>query len=77
MSLLVLVVDDEPDVEVLFRQQFRHDLREGRFTMNLLNRGTWRVHDSFRLGQQLQTCNPGHARREARARERHRHLGCG
>jgi CheY-like chemotaxis protein len=23
----------EPDVEVLFRQQFRHDLRAGRFTM--------------------------------------------
>jgi CheY-like chemotaxis protein len=31
--LLILVVDDEPDVEVLFRQQFRHDLRAGRFTM--------------------------------------------
>ena len=30
---LVLVVDDEPDVEVLFRQQFRRDLRSGRFTM--------------------------------------------
>ena len=33
MSLLILVVDDEPDVELLFRQQFRRDLREGRFTM--------------------------------------------
>ena len=33
MSLLILVVDDEADVEVLFRQQFRHDLRAGRFTM--------------------------------------------
>ncbi len=33
MTVLVLVVDDEPDVEVLFRQQFRHDLRAGRFTM--------------------------------------------
>ena len=33
MKLLILVVDDEPDVEVLFRQQFRHDLRAGRFTM--------------------------------------------
>jgi CheY-like chemotaxis protein len=30
---LVLVVDDEPDVEVLFRQQFRRDLRTDRFTM--------------------------------------------
>ena len=34
MSLLILVVDDEPDVEVLFRQQFRRDLRAGRFTMD-------------------------------------------
>ncbi len=33
MKLLILVVDDEPDVEMLFRQQFRHDLRAGRFTM--------------------------------------------
>jgi CheY-like chemotaxis protein len=31
--LLILVVDDEPDVELLFRQQFRRDLRAGRFTM--------------------------------------------
>jgi CheY-like chemotaxis protein len=27
------VVDDESDVEMLFRQQFRRDLRAGRFTM--------------------------------------------
>ena len=33
MNPLVLVVDDEPDVEMLFRQQFRRDLRAGRFTM--------------------------------------------
>ena len=33
MSVLILVVDDEPDVEVLFRQQFRRDLRTGRFVM--------------------------------------------
>jgi CheY-like chemotaxis protein len=33
VSLLILVVDDEPDVEVLFRQQFRRDLRADRFTM--------------------------------------------
>ena len=31
--MLILVVDDEPDVEVLFRQQFRRDLRAGRFSM--------------------------------------------
>ena len=33
MKLLILVVDDEPDVEMLFRQHFRRDLRAGRFTM--------------------------------------------
>jgi CheY-like chemotaxis protein len=33
VTLLVLVVDDEPDVEILFRQQFRRELRSGRFTM--------------------------------------------
>jgi CheY-like chemotaxis protein len=33
MSQLILVVDDEPDVEVLFRQHFRRDLRAGRFIM--------------------------------------------
>jgi CheY-like chemotaxis protein len=33
VNMLILVVDDEPDVEFLFRQQFRHDLRAGRFTM--------------------------------------------
>jgi CheY-like chemotaxis protein len=33
LNLLILVVDDEPDVEVLFRQQFRRDLRTGRFSM--------------------------------------------
>ena len=34
MSILVLVVDDEPDVEALFRQQFRRDLRAERFIMD-------------------------------------------
>jgi hypothetical protein len=33
VTLLVLVVDDEPDVEVLFRQHFRRELRNGRFIM--------------------------------------------
>lgn len=34
MSVLVLVVDDEPDVEELFRQQFRRDLRAQRFSID-------------------------------------------
>jgi CheY-like chemotaxis protein len=37
VSILVLVVDDEPDVEALFRQQFRRDLRAQRFMMDFAN----------------------------------------
>jgi CheY-like chemotaxis protein len=33
MSGLILVVDDEPDVADLFRQQFRKELRDSRFVM--------------------------------------------
>ena len=33
MSILILVVDDEPDLETLFRQWFRKDIRAGRFEM--------------------------------------------
>ncbi|TGT63714.1 response regulator [Mesorhizobium sp. M00.F.Ca.ET.170.01.1.1] len=40
MTLLILVVDDEPDVEALFKQQFRHDLRDGRFTMEFAPSGS-------------------------------------
>ena len=36
MNLLILVVDDEPDVEVLFGQQFRRDHRSGRFNMEFV-----------------------------------------
>ena len=39
MTLLVLVVDDEPDVEMLFRQHFRRDLRAGRFIMEFAQSG--------------------------------------
>ena len=31
MSVYILVVDDEPDVEALFRQQVRRDLKSERF----------------------------------------------
>jgi len=37
VTVLVLVVDDEPDVEALFRQQFRRDLRAQRFAMDFAN----------------------------------------
>ena len=34
MTVRVLVVDDESDVEELFRQQFRRELRAGRFVLD-------------------------------------------
>ena len=37
--VLVVETDDEPDVELLFRQQFRRDLRDGRFTMDFAQSG--------------------------------------
>jgi CheY-like chemotaxis protein len=39
VSVLILVVDDESDVEMLFRQQFRRDLRAGRFNMDFAQSG--------------------------------------
>jgi len=39
VTLLILVVDDEPDVEALFRQQFRRDLTNGRFVMEFVLSG--------------------------------------
>jgi len=37
VDIMVLVVDDEPDVEALFRQEFRRDLRAQRFMMDFAN----------------------------------------
>jgi CheY-like chemotaxis protein len=39
VTLLILVVDDEPDVQLLFRQRFRQDLKKGRFTMEFTDSG--------------------------------------
>ena len=51
MSLLILVVDDEPDVELLFRQQFRHDLRAGRFTMEFAQSASHGASTHYRCRQ--------------------------
>ena len=34
MTVRLLVVDDEPDVEALFRQQFRREVREGIYKLD-------------------------------------------
>lgn len=56
MSLLILVVDDEPDVELLFRQQFRRDLRNGRFAIEFSQSGQdalQRISDADTANQSL------------------------
>ena len=39
MSTSILVVDDEPDVALLFRQRFRREVREGTYVMHFANSG--------------------------------------
>ena len=38
MTVRVLVIDDEPDIELLFRQQFR-EVREGRYVLDFAHSG--------------------------------------
>jgi len=39
MSVSILVVDDEPDVALLFRQQFRREIRDGTYVMHVASSG--------------------------------------
>jgi len=39
MSVSILVVDDEPDVALLFRQRFRRELRDGTYVMHFAHSG--------------------------------------
>src|ERR1700720_215908 len=39
MSVSILVVDDEPDAALLFRQRFRREAREGTYVMHFANSG--------------------------------------
>jgi CheY-like chemotaxis protein len=39
MSVSILVVDDEPDVALLFRQRFRREAREGTYVMHFAGSG--------------------------------------
>ena len=52
MTLMVLVVDDEPDIEVLFRQQFRRDLRAGRFVMDFVGSAAQALAHVVDVGEQ-------------------------
>jgi CheY-like chemotaxis protein len=39
VSVSILVVDDEPDVALLFRQRFRREVREGTYVIHFANSG--------------------------------------
>ena len=39
MSVSILVVDDEPDVALLFRQRFRREVRDGTYVMHFADSG--------------------------------------
>ncbi|MEM7039445.1 MAG: response regulator, partial [Bacteroidota bacterium] len=39
MSLKILVVDDEPDVEIIFRQKFRRQIRKGEISFVFADHG--------------------------------------
>ena len=52
MTARVLVVDDEPDVEPLFRQQFRREVREGLYRLDFALSGEMAL-------DMLEGCPPG------------------
>ena len=52
MTVRVLVVDDEPDVEPLFRQQFRREVREGLYRLDFALSGETAL-------DMLESCPPG------------------
>jgi CheY-like chemotaxis protein len=39
VTVSILVVDDEPDVALLFRQQFRREVRQGTYVVHIANSG--------------------------------------
>jgi CheY-like chemotaxis protein len=39
MTASILVVDDEPDVAELFRQRFRHEVRQGLYVLHFAHSG--------------------------------------
>ena len=54
MTVRVLVVDDEPDVETLFRQQFRREMRQDHYALDftLSGRAALDILDSH-IGEEI------------------------
>ena len=56
MSVRVLVVDDEPDVETLFRQQFRREAREGLYLLDFALSGDVALESSRAASARRSSC---------------------
>jgi CheY-like chemotaxis protein len=54
VTVMVLVVDDEPDVETMFRQQFRREIRQGLYTLDFALSGSTALDKlSTEVGEQI------------------------
>ena len=53
MRLSILIVDDEPDVADLFRQRFRREVRQGRYTLHFAASGEEGLRRVAELGREL------------------------
>jgi DNA-binding NtrC family response regulator len=52
MTVRVLVVDDEPDVEMPFRQQFRREVRQELFTLDFASNAALHILDGH-IGEEI------------------------
>ncbi|HEV7996311.1 MAG TPA: response regulator [Stellaceae bacterium] len=53
MSFSILIVDDEPDLQDLFRQRFRREVREGRYVLHFAASGEEGLCRLAELGPEL------------------------
>ena len=67
MSVSILVVDDEPDVADLFRQQFRREARQGTYVMHFAASGVEAMDRlAVRYPTPIRQQHPRHRRPESR-----------
>lgn len=53
MSFSILIVDDEPDLQDLFRQRFRREVRQGRYVLHFAASGEEGLLRLAELGSEL------------------------
>lgn len=53
MSFSILIVDDEPDIADLFRQQFRRETRRGQYVLHFAGSGEEALHSLAEIHPEL------------------------